>query len=61
MKVKSHMGVCIQNNEQADQLANAAAEPIAEGMHIDRDVAQSCENFNNKFLKSNLASNKETC
>ena len=48
MKVKSHTG--IQGNEHADQLANAAAELIAEGRPVDRDAAQShCENFNNKF------------
>ena len=48
MKVKSHIGV--RGNEQADQLANTAAELIAEGKPVDRDVAQShCENFDNKF------------
>ena len=48
MKVKSYIGV--QGNEQADQFASTAAEFIAEGKPVDRDVAQShCEKFDNKF------------
>ena len=50
MKVQSHIGV--QGNEQADPLANAAAELMTEGKLVDRDahVAQRhCENFDNKF------------
>ena len=48
MKVESHTS--IRGSEQADQLANAAAELIAEGEPVDRDVANShCEKFDNKF------------
>ena len=48
MKVKSHIGV--QGNEQADQLANAAAELIAEGKPVNKDVSKShCKDFDSKF------------
>ena len=39
MNINSHTGV--QGNEQADQFANAAADLIAEGKPVDRDVAGS--------------------
>lgn len=47
-KVKSHIG--IEGNEQADALANAAAEIVAKGGETDRDVSREyCGSFATKF------------